>query len=344
MPSRFGLAMAQGGGEDEPHRSGEIDTMAGGDVDRGDAVPRADDHSDHLRGGLQRGASSAGEWGIEGLTGQSLLGTPDGWQVEPETEVAGEAKASRVSRPVAIEHENVGFDVESLPRFEQGRGFPEAEQPGKIGERGRRADVARVKDREIPQAENNDSRIDDIRETVKGEIGPGNCLRLLGEGSEPDLATQLALQGNRFRWGEIPAMRWIHPSLSSSAMADPWAGDQRLVPNLNERQGEVERLTRQRMVGIEGDARFRQLSDGEWDGPFRRLHLDRHSQFRLHLAKGEFSAVDRLDQLLDPLAVPFSRGDDDLPGVAELHPDECLLEPLDDHAFPDGEDQWLTPL
>jgi hypothetical protein len=136
-----------------------------------------------------------------------LLGATDGWQVEPEAEVAGEAKASGVSRPVAIQHENVGFEVKSLPRFEQGRGFPEAEQPGNIGERGRRADVARVEDREIPQAENNDSRIDKIRERVKGEIGTANCLRLLGEGGEPDLAAQLTLQGNRFRRREIPAMR-----------------------------------------------------------------------------------------------------------------------------------------
>ena len=69
LPSRFGLAMAQGGGEDEAHRGGEVDAMAGGDVDGSDAVPGSDDHSDDLRGDLQPGGSPASEGRRCGLAG-----------------------------------------------------------------------------------------------------------------------------------------------------------------------------------------------------------------------------------------------------------------------------------
>ena len=69
LPSWLGLAMAQGGSENEAHRSGEVEAMAGGDGNGSDAGPGSDDHSDDLRGVLQLGGSPASEGRRCGLAG-----------------------------------------------------------------------------------------------------------------------------------------------------------------------------------------------------------------------------------------------------------------------------------
>ena len=114
------------------------DEVAGGDVERGDAGPGAQDKADDLAGVLQGGAG-AGFLRKSGMAAaEAALGDADRGNAEEEAEVAGDAKAAGVRVALAVDQEEVGPRSELFKGQGKSRDLPKGEEAGDVwkGDRG----------------------------------------------------------------------------------------------------------------------------------------------------------------------------------------------------------------
>src|SRR3989337_2881300 len=89
--------------EDPADRRGQRDPVAHGHVERANVVARSEDGPDPLALEQQGRPVAAVRTGLAMLPDEARLGAPDAGPVQEHSEVGGEAEASRVGDPLAVE-------------------------------------------------------------------------------------------------------------------------------------------------------------------------------------------------------------------------------------------------
>src|SRR3990172_2269086 len=158
-------------------RRGQRDPVADGHVERANVVARSEDGPDPLALERRGPPVAAGRPGLAMPPDEARLGAPDAGPVQEHSEVGGEAEASRVGDPLAVEEPEVGPDGEAPGGLEKARPFPEGQ-------------VARnVRKPPAPRGPGRGHRLQ-ARKGHDGDAGPdglaGRREGALGAGDEPD--------------------------------------------------------------------------------------------------------------------------------------------------------------
>src|SRR5712692_526365 len=98
------------------------------------------------------------------------------------------------------------------------------------------------------------------------------------------------------------------------------------------------------MIGVERNGCVSEVGDDERNASLRRLHLNRHTDFRFDAADLELTPLNCLHKLVNAFAISLIGRDDYLFRFADLHADQSLVEAGNDLAETDRENERLAAL
>ncbi len=130
----FRNAKPAAGGEDDLNAPGQVDPVARRDKDGFNPLPRPQGGPYFLSLPLDPLEASPGSSRGDEIPQEGLLCTADRWDVEPESQVGGEAEAPGMGNPLALVNHYVRSCLESVHGLDEDWTFPKAQESGDIGE------------------------------------------------------------------------------------------------------------------------------------------------------------------------------------------------------------------
>jgi len=182
------------------------------DVDRGDTVPGAHHQADKVEAApeLSAGAGLGRRLGV--LSHQAGLGDADRGQVQEQTQVTGDAEASRMGEAMAVHEEKVRHSLQLLEGAGQGGYLPEGQEARYVGEGDRLLDDVLLDECQFGIGENHNSsagqgRLAAVRPVHEGDVGGGDVANALKSPFSDDLGSEPSLDGCRLGRGYMPGMQ-----------------------------------------------------------------------------------------------------------------------------------------
>ena len=181
--------------------------MPRADKERLHAVLRAQDDPDLLaRVPERRGAAALVRWLVE-FPEQSRLGTPDGRDAEPEADVAGQADAPRVAKPLSVAQNGLWQRAQLAKRRDDAGHFAKAEEARHVWKPAGHAGRSLFEQLVCLQIPDDYAR-DYVRPVARERhVGPSEDAYIGPDGKQTYLRGQPELQGNRGLGAARPAMQ-----------------------------------------------------------------------------------------------------------------------------------------
>ncbi len=173
---RVGQPVLGGRREDDRNGRGQVALVSGRNEYGLDPRARSQGRAHGLAFVDQGGPiAPVGPWRSEFPT-EDRLRAADRGQVEPESQMAGQAEAARVGGPLAVAEDHVGPDVEFLESGHQTGGLAKREQSGNVREGKGNAQPRAGHHFERGRAGHDDGRVKPLVASVVGGVGRGHEL------------------------------------------------------------------------------------------------------------------------------------------------------------------------
>src|SRR5262249_38824657 len=176
-------------------------------IDRGDFVLRPQRDADLFAPIDERRPAPRFNTKLAVFAHQNALGAADGRQIEQHADVAGDAEASRVGYALPVEHQDVWFRFEFLPRFEQRRGLAEAQQSRHVREFSNTADAGGFYYQQIGQPQNDYAGVYRLRKFVVRDVRPGDRAYGPREWLQTNQTAKQFLNLDGFASRQVPAVQ-----------------------------------------------------------------------------------------------------------------------------------------
>ncbi len=198
----------------------KADAVSNGDVDRGDAIAGAEDEADEVGAVPQPGAASGLRRGLAVAAEEAALGDAYGGHVQQESQVTGDAEASRVGEAVAVDEEEVRRPLQLLEGAGEDGHLAEGEEAGDVGEGDGLVDEVMLDEVKVGVREEDDGAtavrpFDSAQDRpfdsaqgrlAEGDVGAGDVAHVLGVTLCDDLRGEAGLDGGRFDGGNAPGV------------------------------------------------------------------------------------------------------------------------------------------
>lgn len=213
-------AMLRGILQYNPDGAAEVAEVAGGDEERPDAIASAQHGPDLPSLQHERHVCAACRARLLVLTAEPRLGAADCWNVQPQSEMAGQSDSARMRDPLPVDQEDIGRLAQRLIGLEKHRSLAEAEKPGNVREPRLRNCPAPFQDFLRASPRDHDRTVEPFPADVVRDVGCADRVHRTHRPRHIHARGKLQLQRTGLLRIDIPGME----------CRDSWHGQNRIIP------------------------------------------------------------------------------------------------------------------